>query len=92
MVTYPVRVKRNNYRGNDARKKSVAAQENRDAYQIEQTANRLIQAQVQDIKVYLWMEISRESDVDFETVRRLGFSIDCGSNGFTATRPGYVME
>lgn len=92
MVTYPVHVRRNSYRGADPRKKAKALQENLDASILEATANRLIQAQARGIKSYLWMEISRESGLDYETVKRLGFSIDGGSNGFTATRPGLTEE
>lgn len=92
MVTYPVYVRRNSYRGADPRKKAKAQQENLDASILEATANRLIQAQTRGIKSYLWAEISRESGLAYDTVKRLGFSIDGGSNGFTATRPGLTEE
>lgn len=92
MVTYPVHVARNGYRGADPRKRAKAQQENRDASILEATANRLIQAQTRGIKSYLWAEISRESGLDYDTVKRLGFSIDGGSNGFTATRVGLTEE
>lgn len=88
MVTYPVHVRRNSYRGSDPKKRAKANSENLDASRIEQAANRLIQAQKRAIKTYLWMEISNESGVDYEIVRKLGYSIDGGSNGFTAVRPG----
>ena len=92
MVSYPVYVSRNSYRGNDRRKKARASQDNQDAARIEDACNRLIKKQTQPVQSYLWMEVSRESGVDYETVRRLGYSIDGGSNGFTATRPGMTQE
>lgn len=92
MVTYPVHVRRDNYRGANAKRQAKAAETNRYASRIEQAANRLIQAQREPIRPYHWMEISEESDVPYEIVRDLGFSIDCGSNGFTAIRPGLSNE
>ncbi|MBV4536874.1 hypothetical protein [Pseudomonas urmiensis] len=92
MVSYPIYVKRNTYRGRDARKQAKASSENRDASILEDTVNRLLKQQTQPIKTYLWSEISRESGLDFEIVKRLGYSIDCGSNGFTATRPGLSQD
>lgn len=88
MVTYPVSVHRDYYRGADARKKQKARDHNRYATQIEEASNRLIQSQREAIRTYLWPEISRESGVPLEIVEKLGYSIDGGSNGFTATRPG----
>ncbi|KEY87817.1 hypothetical protein PC358_01515 [Pseudomonas capeferrum] len=92
MVSYPIYVTRNSYRGNDIKKRAKASQDNQDAARIEEACNRLIQNQTQPIQSYLWMEVSRESGVDYETVRRLGYSIDGGSNGFTATKPGLSQE
>ena len=92
LVTYPVHVRRDTYRGSNAKKQAKAAETNRYASRIEQAANRLIQAQQEAIRSYHWMEISEESDVPYEIVRDLGFSIDCGSNGFTAIRPGLSSE
>lgn len=92
MVTYPIHVKRNSYRGAEARKKIMAMQDNRDATAIEQAANRLIQSQTVAFQIYTWGAIARESGVDADTVRRLGFSIDGGSNGFTAIRPGLSQD
>lgn len=92
MVSYPIYVARNSYRGNDKKKRAKASQDNQDAARIEEACNRLIQNQTQPIQSYLWMEVSRESGVDYETVRRLGYSIDGGSNGFTASKPGLSQE
>lgn len=92
MVSYPVYVARNPYRGNDKKKTAKASQDNQDAARIEEACNRLIQNQTQPVQSYMWLEVSRESGVDYETVRRLGYSIDGGSNGFTATRPGMTQD
>lgn len=88
MVTYPIHVTRSGYRGKDARKRAKATQDNRDAALIENAVNELLLKQATPFKVYLWGEVSNASGVDYETVKRLGHSIDGGSNGFTATRPG----
>ena len=92
MVSYPIYVKRSSYRGSDKKKQAKANQDNYDAARIEEACNRLIQNQTQGVQSYLWLEVSRESGVDYETVRRLGYSIDGGSNGFTATKPGLSQE
>ncbi|MGY8829216.1 MAG: hypothetical protein ACKVIS_06645 [Pseudomonadales bacterium] len=91
-VQFYVQVGAITHRGSNAKKQAKAAETNRYASRIEQAANRLIQAQQEAIRSYHWMEISEESDVPYEIVRDLGFSIDCGSNGFTAIRPGLSNE
>ncbi|WP_371438322.1 hypothetical protein [Polaromonas sp.] len=92
MVTHPIHVGRNNYRGADARKKAKTQTENRDASQLEQHVNAMLLAQTEPIKVYFWGEISRDSGMSYDTVARLGFSIDGGSGGFTAWRHDMTYE
>lgn len=88
MITYPARVHRDTYRGSNQRRMIKRDQHNRYAVTIENAVNRLLLAQTEPIRTYLWMEISEESGVPFDIVKDLGYSIECGSNGFTATRPG----
>ncbi len=92
MVTHPVYVRRSNYRGSDPKKRQKANQENRDAALIESYVNQLILEQKEAVKSYGWMEISQGTGIPYDTVARLGYSIDGGSNGFTATRPGLGTE
>lgn len=92
MVTFPVSVARDSYRGNDARKRSKAAQNNRDATALEQAANNLLRDQAEPIKSYRWHELCQASGLSLDTVKRLGFSIDCGHNGFTAIRQGLSLD
>jgi hypothetical protein len=92
MVTYPISVHRDGYRGRDAGKKMKAARHNMNAQALEQAANELLRAQKEPIQSYLWHELSKASGLDIDTVRSLGFSIDGGHNGYTAIRPGLTFE
>lgn len=92
MVTYPVRVRRNGYRGSDARKRAKANSENRDASVLEDYANKLLLKQTRPIQVYFWMELAQGTGLPYETVARLGASIDGGSGGFTAWRHDMTYE
>ena len=92
MVTYPVHVRRNGYRGSDASKRAKANSENRDASVLEDYANKLLLAQTRPIQVYFWMELAQGTGLPYETVARLGASIDGGSGGFTAWRHDMTSE
>lgn len=92
MVTFPISVGRDSYRGNDARKRSKAAQHNRDAMALEQAANDLLRNQEEPIKNYRWHELCQASGLSLDTIKRLGFSIDCGHNGYTAIKPGLSLD
>lgn len=92
MVTFPISVGRNGYRGNDARKRAKATQYNQDAAILEQAANDLLRNQVEPIHSYRWHELCKATGLNIETVRRLGFSIDCGHNGYTAIKPGLTLD
>jgi hypothetical protein len=92
MVTYPISVKRNSYRGSDRRKKEKAYLENQVAMELEKAINELLKNQKEAIRSYGYHEIASQTGVALETVRKLCFSIDCGHNGFTATRVGLTQE
>lgn len=92
MVTYPINVRRENYRGANQRLRTKALTHNRDAAQLEQYVNELLRNQEEPIKVYLWHEISHGSGLSHDVVASLGYSIDCGSSGFTAIKPGISYE
>lgn len=92
MVTFPISVGRDSYRGNDARKRSKTAQNNRDAMALEQAANDLLRNQEEPIRSYRWHELCQASGLSLDTVKRLGFSIDCGHNGYTAIKPGLSFD
>ncbi|MHA6884642.1 hypothetical protein [Ralstonia pseudosolanacearum] len=92
MKTHPISVARNGYRGSDSKKRAKAAAENRDAALLESYANELLLAQKEPIKVYFWMELARGTGLPYDTVARLGYSIDGGSNGFTAWRHDLMYE
>lgn len=86
MVTHPIRVGRNGYRGHDPRKQRKAAQDNRIAADLEVKINAMLLQQERPIQTYLWHEIAKATRHDYDIVKRLGYSIDGGSNGFTAWR------
>ena len=92
MVSHPIHVKRNAYRGSDAKKRLKASTENRTAMQLETYINELLKAQVAPVQVYGYQEISSGTGVDYEVVRNLCFSIDCGNGGFTAIRNGLTVD
>lgn len=92
MVTHPIYVRRENYRGSNPRLKAKASAHNRDAAQLEQYVNELLQKQVEPIRTYLWHEISQGVGLSYELVEKLGYSIDCGSGGFTAIKSGMTYE
>lgn len=92
MVTYPISVKGNGYRGNDPRKRAKANEENRIALELERHINKLLENQQEPIQSYMYHDIASDTGHDIETVRRLCFSIDCGGNGFTVIKKGLTME
>lgn len=86
MKTYPVHVARSNYRGADPKKRARAAAHNRDAALLESCANEMLKKQTDAVHVYGWAELANATGLPYERVAELGFSIDGGSNGFTAWR------
>jgi hypothetical protein len=86
MVTYPIRIARNGYRGADPKRQRKAYLENQAVNELEQKINDLLLKQASPIHIYLWHEISIKTGVPLEIVKKLGYTIDAGSNGFTAWR------
>ena len=92
MVTYPINVSRDGYRGSDPKKRAKVNQINAVASKLEACINDMLKNQEEPIRVYSYHEIASKSGIDYETVRRLGFSIDAGSGGFTAVKVGLSYE
>ncbi len=88
MVTYPIRVSRTVYRGADPKKRAKASSLNRVAAEIEAYINGQLQKQERPVQVYDYWDIAEATGHSIELVRDLCYSIDGGSNGFTATKPG----
>jgi hypothetical protein len=86
MVTYPISIRRDGYRGSDPRKREKAAARNSVAASLESYINGLLHAQTKPICDYRFWDIAEATGVSYEVVRDLGHSIDCSSNGFTAFR------
>lgn len=92
MITYPISVKRNSYRGSDVRKKARAASENQIATQLERHINAQLLSQTEPIKTYLYSIIAAETGFSEEIIRNLCLSVECGHNGFTAIKHGMTRE
>lgn len=92
MVSYPIYIRRDSYRGRDPKKRQKAADHNRDVSELERKINDMLREQVEPIKVYSWDSIANATGFSYVFVQKVGYSIDCGSNGFTATAPGGVAD
>jgi hypothetical protein len=92
VVSYPISVKRNSYRGREPHKRARALEENRVALELERYINEMLEQQQEPICSYLYHEIAGETGHDVDLVRRLCFAIDCGGNGFTAIRRGMTFR
>lgn len=86
MVKHPIYIRRTNYRGSDPKKQIKVAELNRTAADLERQINEMLLEQTEAIKSYGWLEISQRTGYPIEVVSRIGYAIDCGSNGFTVIR------
>jgi len=92
MVTFPIRIDRSGYKGSNPKKREKALERNRLASALESKINEILANQTAPIRTYSYHEIARVTGFDYETVKDLGYSIDCGSNGFTVCRKGLTLE
>ena len=92
MTQYPIYVTRDPYRGADKRKQEKRARYNADATRLETCINEVLLKQTSAVQVYLWNEFSEQTGLFFERISDLGYSIDGGSNGFTAWRHDLTYE
>jgi len=92
MVTYPIRIRRESYRGGDKRKKIRVANHNSQVAELERYINGLLLRQEAPIEVYDFADIARAGGFSLEFVSDVGYSIDGGSNGFTAWKHGMTHE
>lgn len=92
MKTHPIHVVRTRYRGTDKGKRAQALATNQDAWTLERHINDLLLRQNAPVQVYEWAEIARGCGLPYSTVAQLGYSIDGGSNGFTAWRHDLTYE
>jgi hypothetical protein len=80
------------YRGRDPRKRKKAADHNRDVAELERKINDMLRDQKEPIKVYTWATIASHTGMSYDFIQKVGYSIDGGSNGFTATVPGGISD
>jgi hypothetical protein len=85
MVTYPVHIARNSYRGSDPRKRLKADEDNRIAADLERHINGRLKAQAAPTSIYTYNEIARETGYPVEVVSRwngfAGVKIDADEAG-----------
>ncbi len=92
MVSYPIHIRRDGYRGRDPRKRQKTIDHNRKVAELEGKINEMLQAQTKPVQVYMWAEISRATGFSYDFVAEVGYTIDGGSGGFTATAPGGITD
>ena len=92
MVKHPIRINRNTYRGADPKKQKKAYDENTQIARLERAINEMLLKQTEPIQIYLYDLIAIETGMPAEFVRKHGYSIDCGGNGFTAFRHDMTYE
>ena len=92
MITHPVHVGRKSYRGGDVRKREKISRYNQQAAALEACVNAMLLEQTLPVETYLWMEIANRSGLPYDAVQEMGYSIDGGSNGFTAWRHDLTYE
>jgi hypothetical protein len=92
MVSYPINVKRASYRGTNLKRQRETADHNRIAAELERYINDALKAQTEPVKVYGYYEIAQAAGYSEKIVRDMCFSIDGGSNGFTAIRSDLTYE
>lgn len=92
MVTYPIYVQRDGYHGANPNRRQKAIKTNIVAAELERFINEKLKNQKEPIRSYMYQEIVIGTGIDYETVRDLCFSIDCGHNGFTSIRQGLTFD
>lgn len=92
MVTYPIHIKRDHYGGRDTKKRQNSADRNRIASELEEYINQRLLKQEASVQVYDFADIARATGYSIDVVSGLGYSIDGGSNGFTAWKHGMTYD
>ncbi|NKA95834.1 hypothetical protein GO283_04386 [Ralstonia solanacearum] len=92
MVTYPIRIRRETYRGRDRTRQSRVVSQNSQIADLERYINDLLFRQEESIQVYDFADIARGTGFPLDFVSEVGYSIDGGSNGFTAWRRGMTYD
>jgi hypothetical protein len=89
MVSYPIYIARDGYRGNDPKKRQRTQHHNQKVAELERLINEMLKKQTREVQTYLWMDIATETGMDYNFIKDVGYSIDGGSGGFTAALPTY---
>jgi hypothetical protein len=86
MVSFPVSVPRDGYRGNDPRRRRKQQRHNEVARECEEYLNRKIAEDAAETQVYHYSSIARDLNLFLEDVRNVLFAVDCGHNGLTVRK------
>jgi hypothetical protein len=86
MVSFPISVPRDGYRGNDRRRRQKQQQYNEVAKECEEYLNRTIAANPAETQVYYYAYIAGDLNLSVEDVRDVLFAVDCGHNGLTVSK------
>jgi hypothetical protein len=92
MVTHPIHITRKHYRGSDKGKQSRIASHNQLVAELERHINDLLLKQEYPIQVYDFADIARGIGYSLDFVSEVEYSIDGGSNGFTAWKHGMTHD
>ena len=86
MVTYPVRVPRDSYRGRNPQKRQKCSERNRIAQELEKYLNNAIAKDDSHIQQYCYGNIAIDTGLSVEMVREILFGVDCGHIGLTVIK------
>ncbi len=89
---YPIRMKRERYRGNNRDIRARINEANQTIKRIERHVNELIRMQEAPIQQYRYHQIAFDLGLELDVVREHGFGIDGGHNGFTAIKPSMSYD
>lgn len=86
MVTYPIRVPRDHYKGRNPRRLQKRSENNRIAQELENYLNRAIEKDDANMQKFIYGFIAVDTGYSEETVRNILFGVDCGHNGLTVIK------
>lgn len=94
MVSFPISVSRDGYRGSDPRRRRKQKRHSEVAKDCEECLKRKIAENPSETQVYHYSSIAHDLNLFVEDVRNVLFAVDCGHNGLTVhkgsepARPG----
>jgi CRISPR/Cas system type I-B associated protein Csh2 (Cas7 group RAMP superfamily) len=87
MVTYPVHVQREAYRGKEDKLKQEAIEYNRLAGELESYINKKVEESDEYELIIIYDSIAAKLHLPLDLVRKILYSVDGGDNGITVRNP-----